>query len=382
MPAQHSNHDVVVIGGGPGGYATALYGASAGLDVAIVERDKVGGTCLHRGCVPAKEFLETAHVHRTLVHAERVRVHDRARSRRTSPSASVASRRSSTGCSRGCRGSSRAARSRSCSGTGTAPRGPVRRGRRRRGRRLDPDRARRSSSRRARCRGRCPASRSTAGSSLTSDEFLDLGALPASAAVIGGGAIGCEFASLLADLGVERHGPRGARRRSSRAATRTSPRSWRGPSRRRASTSARRCRVTGHIAVDVGHDPPRSSSTARSPSRSSCVVVSVGRRPLTDGLVRGRHRRRASTSGASSSPTTTCARARPASTRSGTSSRARRSSRTSGSPRRSSRSRASSASPSCPSTTTACPGRSTRTPRSRSADSPRPPPARAATTSS
>ena len=40
--------DIVVIGGGPGGYATALYGAAAGLSVAIVERDKVGGTCLHR----------------------------------------------------------------------------------------------------------------------------------------------------------------------------------------------------------------------------------------------------------------------------------------------------------------------------------------------
>ncbi|HLK45593.1 MAG TPA: FAD-dependent oxidoreductase, partial [Acidimicrobiales bacterium] len=69
MPAQQSSHDVVVIGGGPGGYASALYGASAGLDVAIVEREKVGGTCLHRGCVPAKEFLETAHVHRTLLRA-------------------------------------------------------------------------------------------------------------------------------------------------------------------------------------------------------------------------------------------------------------------------------------------------------------------------
>src|SRR5580704_6200461 len=58
--------DIVVIGGGPGGYATALYGAAAGLNVAIVERDKVGGTCLHRGCVPAKEFLETAAVQRTV----------------------------------------------------------------------------------------------------------------------------------------------------------------------------------------------------------------------------------------------------------------------------------------------------------------------------
>ncbi|HXP33384.1 MAG TPA: FAD-dependent oxidoreductase, partial [Acidimicrobiales bacterium] len=58
--------DVVVVGGGPGGYATALYAAAAGLSVAIVERDKVGGTCLHRGCIPAKEFLETAAVRRTI----------------------------------------------------------------------------------------------------------------------------------------------------------------------------------------------------------------------------------------------------------------------------------------------------------------------------
>ena len=63
--AAEEEFDIVVIGGGPGGYATALYGAAAGLSVAIVERDKVGGTCLHRGCIPAKEFLETAAVRRT-----------------------------------------------------------------------------------------------------------------------------------------------------------------------------------------------------------------------------------------------------------------------------------------------------------------------------
>ena len=64
--ATEDEFDIVVIGGGPGGYATALYGAAAGLSVAIVERDKVGGTCLHRGCIPAKEFLETAAVRRTI----------------------------------------------------------------------------------------------------------------------------------------------------------------------------------------------------------------------------------------------------------------------------------------------------------------------------
>src|SRR3954463_3853952 len=62
--------DVVVIGGGPGGYAAALYGAGAGLSVAMVEKDKVGGTCLHRGCIPAKEFLETAAVYRHVAGAK------------------------------------------------------------------------------------------------------------------------------------------------------------------------------------------------------------------------------------------------------------------------------------------------------------------------
>ncbi len=64
------NHfDVVVIGGGPGGYASALYGASAGLNIAIIEHNKLGGTCLNVGCIPAKELLETATVFRTVSHA-------------------------------------------------------------------------------------------------------------------------------------------------------------------------------------------------------------------------------------------------------------------------------------------------------------------------
>jgi len=61
-----TDHDVIVLGGGPGGYAAALYGASAGLNVALVEDNKVGGTCLHRGCIPAKALLQAAEVFRTV----------------------------------------------------------------------------------------------------------------------------------------------------------------------------------------------------------------------------------------------------------------------------------------------------------------------------
>src|SRR4051795_10178764 len=61
--------DLVIIGGGPGGYAAALYAASAGVNVALVEVDALGGACLNRGCIPAKAFLETAAVHRHVAHA-------------------------------------------------------------------------------------------------------------------------------------------------------------------------------------------------------------------------------------------------------------------------------------------------------------------------
>src|SRR2546426_5391500 len=53
-------YDLIVIGGGPGGYVGAIRAAQLGLRVALVEREKVGGTCLHIGCIPTKAMLHTA----------------------------------------------------------------------------------------------------------------------------------------------------------------------------------------------------------------------------------------------------------------------------------------------------------------------------------
>jgi dihydrolipoamide dehydrogenase len=54
--------DLVILGGGSGGYAAALRGAQLGLDVALIEKDKLGGTCLHRGCIPTKALLHAGEI--------------------------------------------------------------------------------------------------------------------------------------------------------------------------------------------------------------------------------------------------------------------------------------------------------------------------------
>lgn len=61
-----SRYDLVIIGGGPAGYAAALSAVGRGLKVCIVEKSRVGGVCLHRGCIPTKQLLEAASVLRTV----------------------------------------------------------------------------------------------------------------------------------------------------------------------------------------------------------------------------------------------------------------------------------------------------------------------------
>ena len=62
MADTSADYDIVVLGGGSGGYAAALRATELGLSVALIEADKVGGTCLHYGCIPTKAYLHAAEV--------------------------------------------------------------------------------------------------------------------------------------------------------------------------------------------------------------------------------------------------------------------------------------------------------------------------------
>ncbi|WP_123920618.1 dihydrolipoyl dehydrogenase [Georgenia muralis] len=64
--AETQDYDIVILGGGSGGYAAALRGAELGLKVALIEAGKLGGTCLHRGCIPTKALLHSAEVADTI----------------------------------------------------------------------------------------------------------------------------------------------------------------------------------------------------------------------------------------------------------------------------------------------------------------------------
>ena len=195
------SHDVVIIGGGPGGYAAALYGAAAGLSIGMVERDRVGGTCLHRGCIPAKELLETAHVFRTVGNAATFGIGS------NEPTidfgaAQVRKQAVVDGVTRGLTGVLKARKVVTYAGTGTYKgNGAVHvEGNDGSTTELSGDAVILASGSVVRT---LPGFDIDGRWVLSSDEVLAMEDLPASAAVIGGGAIGCEFASMLADLGVK-----------------------------------------------------------------------------------------------------------------------------------------------------------------------------------
>jgi dihydrolipoamide dehydrogenase len=67
-------YDLLIIGAGPGGYEAAFYAQELGMNVAVVEKDRVGGTCLNRGCIPTKALMHSSDVYREAAHGAEVGV--------------------------------------------------------------------------------------------------------------------------------------------------------------------------------------------------------------------------------------------------------------------------------------------------------------------
>jgi dihydrolipoyl dehydrogenase len=269
--------DIVVIGGGPGGYATALYGANAGLKIAVVEMDKVGGTCLHRGCIPAKEFLETASVFRAVSSAKEFGVladqpgldfgTSQARKQKVVDNLW-----------KGLQGLMKSRKITTVIGTGSLAAGNVVK--------VDDGTELHGTSvvlAAGSVPRTIPGFEADGEIVLTSDEVLALERLPQTAVVIGGGAIGCEFASMLADLGTRV------------TLLEALPRILMGCDKDVSQVVSRSFQKRGidvHAGVTVHGHAPRAGGGGTTVSfgdgesvEVEAVIVSVGRAPRTQGLL-------------------------------------------------------------------------------------------------
>lgn len=270
--------DVVIIGGGPGGYAAAFYAGSAGLSVALIEKDTIGGTCLNRGCIPAKAFLETAAVARHVKHASDFGI---GATLGTIDFAVAQARKQKIvdGLVKGLTGLTKVKKVDYRLGTGslganntvtiTA---------------TDGSTSQVQGKSVVLAAGSVPRTIpgfDVGGPIMTSDEVLMLDRIPSRIAVIGGGAIGCEFASTFADLGAEVTILEGL------------PKILPGLDADVANVVVRsfqKKNINIRTGVTVnGHTPTSSGGTVVAFGEGEtlevdAVVVSVGRRPFADDL--------------------------------------------------------------------------------------------------
>ena len=192
QPAASGPVDLVVLGGGSGGYAAALRAAELGMTVVMVERDKVGGTCLHRGCIPTKALLHAAETVDVIKEAAQFGVNGTFE-RSTSPAVNAYKDKVVEGLYKGLTGLVKSRKIEIVQGTGNLVSPTT----------VEVD---------GRASSRAGTSLLATGSVpqslpgleidhqrvITSDDALGFDRVPTSVVILGAGAIGCEFASRLA----------------------------------------------------------------------------------------------------------------------------------------------------------------------------------------
>jgi dihydrolipoamide dehydrogenase len=267
-------YDIAIIGGGPGGYAAALYAHNFGLSVALIEKERVGGTCLIRGCIPAKTWIQSAEVYSTVARAEEFGV-IASDPEFVWPKALERKQKIVDGLVKGLSGLLKQRGVDVIDGHGRLS-GPTEITA------TAADGTETSISAKAIIIATGSEAASIPGYDIdghkivTSDHALDWTEQPKRVAIIGAGAIGCEFASFLAEIGTEVH----LFEMEGQLVPGMEPEAAKVLAR-----EFRKKKIETHLGIGVG--PPQFTDTGVTvPYKdTSCevdvVLVAVGRRPVT-----------------------------------------------------------------------------------------------------